>query len=575
MQNSSIVNFKNNYWSFTNALYQEHLAAQYLINLPFKDIINLSTNGTQIKKIKTKWLQTITSLFSLIDEKGSLYKPLIEFIKQDNIEIIFKTEGTKFSSDQMITFLDLLVEKLNIYNNRLQLINDRVIASFINSQPKAKDHCIELIKQELPTPIKTVFTRVLRNVELSETQKENLKKMIFSEVFNTLDDFYANQLLELSAEFNLATKDFVYKLTQSSLNSKHEFRDGVYQNILKLKLIDEFYDYALEGIPVLIRHNQEIDHNGSYYFLEMLLASVKNTVNAKKLLISLNQTGHFEFFERSINKGLFLTTLNENLVKIYKSDITIIYPLLNLIKKIGREFTKSDYEELSNFFNETNSNSLALKILFPDIKRLDFWNFAYLLTEDCFDFIFNEYEEGNISLDKLWSIYVATDHYGNKDIANKFFSACKATTESHFLPKWNPIHDEYEKYSRLIDQNDLSYILNKGSFKKGIIKYFKAFGSDIISKNELYIDYNASPTKIKANSLIIYHFLKDRQPWDSIEKKLALQQLEKMDFEWFQVLKYSESIALTLSNLISHFMKLLKNIIIKNYPYAYLKAHIL
>src|SRR5690606_35626239 len=88
LQNSSIITFKNDYWSFSNAMFQEHLAAQYLINLSFEQIIDVATNGNQIRKIKTKWIQTISSVFSLIDEKSPLFKLLIDFIKNDNIEII-------------------------------------------------------------------------------------------------------------------------------------------------------------------------------------------------------------------------------------------------------------------------------------------------------------------------------------------------------------------------------------------------------------------------------------------------------------------------------------------------------
>lgn len=535
LQNSSIVNFKNNNWSFTNAVYQEHLAAQYLINLSFEEIIKLATNGTKIKKIKTKWLQTISSLFSLIDEKSPLYGPLIEFIKQDNIEIIFKTEGTKFSSDQITKFIDLLVEKLKIYNNRLQLINEKVIATFINSQPKAKDYCIQLINEDLTTPIKTVLAMVLKNVVLSETQQQSVKNKIHSEIFNISDDYYANQLLELSAEFNLANKAFIEKLTQSQLNEKYEFRDGVYQNILKLKMSDHFYDYALAGIPVLIQHNQKISNLGSYYYLEMVLSSFKSIVNAKKLLLSLKQAGNFELFERSINKRLFLKTLTENLLEIYKSDISILFPLLGLIKRIGSSFNKSEYEELLDFFNKTNSKSLALRILFQDFKDSNFWEFTYLLDENGFDYLLYEFEEGNISKESLWSIYTATDYYGDKNIANKFMLLCEAATENKFQPKRTTIHDDYEAYSEFREQNDLSFILSKKAFKKGLINYFKAFESDVITKNDLYITHTATPVKIKSNSLIIYHFLNENHPWDIIEKDFALETLKKIDFEWFQI----------------------------------------
>lgn len=535
LQNSSIINFKNDYWSFSNAMYQEHLAAQYLFNLSFDQIISLATNGDKIKKIKTKWLQTVSSVFSLIDEKNLIYQPLVDFIKNDNIEIIFKTEGTKFSSVQIILFIKLLIEKLKVYNNSLQLISDRVIASFINSQPDAKTYCIEQIENKsISSQIKTVFVSALKNVNLSESQKENLKNKIYLEVFNTNDDYYANQLLELSAEFKLASKEFIESLIKSPLNSKHEFRDGVYQNILILKLTDNFYDYIIQGIGVLVEHNREVSQLGSFYYLEMVLSTFKSAINAKKLLISLNEKENFDFFEGSVNRSQFLETLTDSLVNIYNKDISILFPLLKLIKSIGRRFSKNDYKELLSFFDKTNSNCFALMALFEDIKKFDFYNYAYLINENCFDFIFNEFEDCKISIDSLWTIHIALEHYGDKEVANKFMASAKNVTENNFPPVRKPFNDEFEKYNKLKKENNLKFIVSREQFKTGLINFFKAFKSSVISKDDLYVNHDASLVKKKANSLFIYHFLSVYQPWEKIKKIIALADFEKMDFVWFQ-----------------------------------------
>ncbi|HSU29034.1 MAG TPA: hypothetical protein VLJ68_11675, partial [Chitinophagaceae bacterium] len=61
LQHNSLVSVSGNSWSFNNALFQEHLAASMLVQLPFDSIVHYCSVGTDTLKIKTKWIQTISS----------------------------------------------------------------------------------------------------------------------------------------------------------------------------------------------------------------------------------------------------------------------------------------------------------------------------------------------------------------------------------------------------------------------------------------------------------------------------------------------------------------------------------
>lgn len=54
LKHNTLLTKHNDQWSFSNALFQEHLAALTLMNIPYEDIISLISVGNKIKKGKNK-----------------------------------------------------------------------------------------------------------------------------------------------------------------------------------------------------------------------------------------------------------------------------------------------------------------------------------------------------------------------------------------------------------------------------------------------------------------------------------------------------------------------------------------
>ncbi|HEY4196633.1 MAG TPA: hypothetical protein VGM63_13910, partial [Mucilaginibacter sp.] len=91
LKHNSLLDVSGNSWSFTNAMFQEHLAASLISKMSFDKIISLCSVGRITPKIKTKWIQTISTVLSLLDYNAPLFQQLFAFIQKDNIELIFQT----------------------------------------------------------------------------------------------------------------------------------------------------------------------------------------------------------------------------------------------------------------------------------------------------------------------------------------------------------------------------------------------------------------------------------------------------------------------------------------------------
>lgn len=71
LKHSSVLDIEKGKWMFTNAFFQEQLAAISLKSYAVEEVIGLITVGEHIKKIRTKWIQTIATYLSMF--KAAVY----------------------------------------------------------------------------------------------------------------------------------------------------------------------------------------------------------------------------------------------------------------------------------------------------------------------------------------------------------------------------------------------------------------------------------------------------------------------------------------------------------------------
>ncbi len=539
LQLSSLVVFYNGKWSFVNAIFQEHLAAFVLSKMEIEAIIDVISIGVKLRKIKAKWLQTTASLMAFLDNNDEKYKKLLDFIVSDNIEIVFTTEGSKFSDDQKLEFVQLLIERCDKYFMRPMLVDYRTIAAFIGNSSTVKDYLISVIGNKSALSIsKPTFVNVLALLELTEQQKRSLYLSTKKALKGEINTYFIKEALEMCVVHKLGDKNFVTSLINNkSLNNSHEYRDGVYQLIWSLELTEEFYDYALDGMQYLFAYNKEISHGGSEFSIEEILFGTKSYDNIIKLLNKINDDEWLEYYRYSGDKSRVIRKIGTASAHIHSSNPLILLNLVQYIKTLANKHFDREYEGLGQFFELTNTSLIAFQLLSNLFADNSYWQFGYLITEDCIEHIVYLYEEGILTDEHILRIKGSLDYAGKTNLRDELTQLCEDVQGPVEL---KPIRElsEYEKREQIRLDNDLKYIKSKSAFRKGVIKYFEAYGRMSIPEDDIYVDPDLNPRRTETDSYFVYIFISH---WVGSTDKRAYQKeclniLDKPNnFEIFRV----------------------------------------
>lgn len=538
LQHNSMVSVNNNSWSFVNAMFQEHFAALQLAKLQYNQIVEFATVGTNLKKIRGKWLQTISSLLSILSVKDHLFKQILDLIEADNIELLFQCEPSKFDAVFKVNLLKKLIENCKVTNSRTVIVYENTIGEFINGVQDAVNYLIGCLKDKgISENIKEVCSRIMRFVQIKETNKSTIIEVVFKEISNTSSPYYAGQLVQLLCVHELGDENLLNKLI-TYFTDKHEYRDDIYELINTLKLQEKFYDYALTGIPYLIFYNKGVSHHGSSYSLEELFISTNLRANFWKLFYKMEDDEWVEFYgHRSVTSENFITRLFDKCIKLHKEDPLIILPITSYIQAIGKKYMRTEFEDIDRFLEATQTHHIALRLLINQIFDDNNWELGGLITEDCYDYVLFEFEDGDKPLAALRNCISGLRYKRKNEISNQFVQLCDDATEERVFDKthWGQ-NDEYNRLEKIRKRNDKKYIISAKRFKSGVIKYFNAYGKNGIPADDLYVDIDDRFERKQFDSHLVFRLLlKFRRDRNTVFLKDCLKFLEnKNAFDFFR-----------------------------------------
>lgn len=510
LQHNSLISISGNSWSFINAMFQEHLAALLLSRMSFDEIISYCSVGNSIRKIKTKWIQTLSSLIALLEPSDELFKRLLQFIEDDNIEIIFQTESSKYSNELKFSALEKLIGKCIKLNIRPMIVYEESIGIFIKDVPGCMDYLMDCIADEgITERIKIVCCRIIKNALLTPEQQKRFIDISLGQLEITDDGYYAGHLVEVLSAYKLGDKALVEKLLSfEKLNTSHEFRDNVYELLTILELVDNFYFYGLKGIECLIEHNKKITYAGSDRNLEEFLLSTNNPVHLS-LLVNKNKNEKWMDYMhyRSSDKKHFSHRLFQKCELVFSQDPTIIVSIAQYIKYLGKKYLREDYKEVDDFLINTQSHWLVVRLLIHDIFNDNNWELGSLITFDSFDYLLYEFEEGNYDIFKLRSCFHWLNRKQSEEMAESFYKLCMDATERRFEIIPDRSYLDYHEKELQKRKNDLIYIKSVEAFKKGLVNYFKAYGKNSIPDNDLLVEDESVDIRHNVDSHFIFRFL--------------------------------------------------------------------
>ena len=490
----SVLTFSHDKWSFENAIFQEYLSALVLKGYLFRQIENIICVGKKIKKIRTKWIQTLVGLLSLLPTNDDRRSSLLDLLRKDNIELLVLCDGQMLSPQDRLNILQQLLQRYQEKNLRPMVVGEDNIGRFFRSQSPAIEVMFDVLGQTGETEIKKIVWRILQFVDLPLSYQDQMLVLAEKEILQTKNGLYVNDILYTLTQYQMGTQAFVdFLINQHELNDQPPYRDGVYSMIVQLNLGDIFYDYGLDGIKL---RGKTPAHNStrSEHSLERMLLSASTVKCITKLFgfICSEECTDFPSYTYSGNES-FMLRLANLCKQIYDNDSLMVLSVLRFVRCLGRKHLWNDMKEIDQFFFQSGTTSFAIRYLihlpFPYVEV----QLGKLLTEEAFDLLFDYHENGYIKLDKL-QILVENAHFeGDKAVSDSFNELYIAATYAEdIILKIKEQHHNREAYEQKKRQNDLVIIQNQSSFAEGLKNYFEDHCERSSNEKELLLDYRES-----------------------------------------------------------------------------------
>lgn len=503
---SPIINRGAESWSFNNAIFQEQLAAMELENLKTAEILPLVTTGAVLRKVKNKWIQTIASAISLLDESSTLRSQLIEITRADNIELLTFSDGSKFSQSYRLSVLKEIMDQRIQRRNWLLIASETDVAAFIGNGTDSVAYLTSLLAEDLDPTVKVLALRILSHVQLDTRQMKDLTKAAAVQVSSVSDAGYGKHLIDCLRILNYQNVGIVDIAVKLPISSIHEFRNAVYKYLLKNRLVEQYYWFGLQGVKVLLTYNQHTSHHGSEHDLENFLLAVNTSSNLKALYLEMQKGDWQTFYGYQTDKlKSFLDRLVTLTIKQYQSDNTILLCVVLFVVKLQRLAVKDDYEALSKFFWQTRTNYQAL-LIFLALEKDYHWEFSDILDEKCMQYLLYACEEKEISKRTLKLFHSGLIHKKRIEEAGKFGKLIDDAfgKEASALEAADKAYAHHQKCKRANDQKD---ILSQEAFVTGVKRYFLAAGAKRLRYEHLYVEPTAKSARQEADGYFVREFI--------------------------------------------------------------------
>lgn len=510
LQHSALVTITNDQWFFTSALFQEFLTARVLLKMDFKDVIPLVTVGNKIVKIKAKWVQTFGTLLALTAPGDPKRNKYIAVMEADNIELLFDTDRSKYDEAFRFKILKKLVERSVEKNIRTMVVHENTIGAFIGSDEKS----IRLLLKTgtlkgTSAIVKQLCFNILRFVRPDKDLIRKIELACIKEISSTKEYHVAKTCIAILCGFKIYNSKTAGMLVgRNDLSLAHEYRSEVYRYLTEGKFADQFYDYGLDGVIILIEYNQGISHHDSELSLMAFLLEAGTKANLQKLLIRIVELDWLRFMEYKTEESrTFMISLINICVRIFQSNPEIVDDVIQYVRTLNKRDLMDDMPEINDFFERTQTHSTAVVALHKEILGDQGYQYSGLLTEATLPYLLFEYEAGNYKTSVLYSCIYGLNKAKKTDVADKLFLIYKELVSLEETANDRSHIDPWQELERTKSENDARYLQSAQAFSEGLIQLFDSFGKKDISTDDIYIEANDPEIRKNVFSNLMFKLL--------------------------------------------------------------------
>ena len=526
IEKSPLLSKKRGNIEFTHNLFQEYLTAKILSKQAFETIKKCISFEPDFVKIKPKWTNTLSSLFSLLPEESDTFKKLLGFILESDHSLLIRFESAKISLPLRFKIFKSILE--SPYKNYENYSHNELIAfAGIYENKEVIEYLLENInpQNQKQTRELTYLLKYASPSELFGLEKEieTVLKTVLSD--KNYDDEIHEDVLWTFSHLELSNPELIEWLMihKPSFTFKN-ILCVVFKLINDLDIVDKYIDFYLESIPIC---NEELVKNGvrrttgvKDYFYKGIF-KVKSTNSLHKILDYIIK--NYDELERRSKifceedfKGEFSTKLFAQLTKGYKSDKKLFDKVAKLVeKKLYDSYNRDFIDKVKPFFEETETTEKAYWYLWDNKKNREIrWyirsTFSCWINKSIVDKWVKRYEKKYYS-----DIDVADfkrDLFINRqeNLLQYFLKEINAVSEVvHEYPVF--ITDDYEKKENERRNNDLELLLNKSKFLEIVTQILEILGKGFSKENLTDLEYNDRPFNCHLPYNYIHFYLEGKK----------------------------------------------------------------
>jgi hypothetical protein len=478
-------------WQFEHNNIQEFLAAKALSNIEFGKVIRFIAFEPNYKKLIPSWVNTLAFLFSILKINEELFKRLLEWMLNNEKEVIVKFEPDKVPE---ILRNQIFQGIFNHYKEhdvwvRSNKFDDKELARFGQSETNLS-FLIEELENEKNT--RTVNINAIQLLGYFEIRNEVIRKevevLFLKHIENNIGDpnfihavIYALKYAELTG------KNTIDKLMDMVGKQKNQYvRSSIYAILLKSNVLEMHIDYLIEGCDLIEKKNSgersDVSLMDEGWNLNECIKNVRSPKGIKKITSYIAENIEFEY---GYDIGMVLESIISNAIKAYSQDSTVFDVILNLFQKDIRGYRMEKMNLILQFFEQTKTREKAFYKIWEsteDEERNKSIAIAKLITPELMQFIIDEYHNHNLTNKELESIYIGMWMAGDEK-RNKFEELIHEKTD--FVLKRH-VQIDYERLRKTKISQDFNLLFDKSAFKKATLRIFVEQHKDFLSFDELF-----------------------------------------------------------------------------------------
>jgi hypothetical protein len=501
--NSSDFNdFKNNplidknkeldEWFFEHRNIQEYFAAKAISSRDINEILEF-IQINDLGKTHPSLFNTITFLINLLDNNSSTYKALVNWLIDNEPELLFKADYNRVDLETRIKVFQTYFTKecidKTLWINTNRTFEIREIAQF-SYCPENFEFLIDIISNSSNYHIRTINSAIgiLSLYNIPEIYLSDLKELLLTNLKDqNLNITIKSEILYLIKSQNLTDNDEVYldAIFKIFINETHKALNNNLLLLLSEKAnIDSFYNYLKEEflrahklkerlIPdEVIRGNEALIND-----LILKLTSANNFLEVAK---------HFYDDNTNLYKiDDYLNKLSSKLLDFIKQDPEFITEILDsIIDDVSYHIHNKLLSELIVKSNSRN-NAIIHLLRSQDFEKVDYF-IAGIISELELNGVINILIEKDISVERIERFRNYISKLNTRALSEKFDKLMKRKgfKFKESLPTAAKIKKHKIKYNKGL-QDNLNILFNKRCLLRRIKKFFKR-NKEEINKTEFH-----------------------------------------------------------------------------------------